>query len=486
MGCLRSIYLCLTLFLLISGHGSAATTWDNGLGTGIWSANGNWTANEPNALDVVTFGATGAGAITLGVNEAATDLNFTANGYSLNGGNLTIGWWILFFGGGGDINTNAGVTATIASQLGNATNAQLVKQGTGTLILSGANTFTTSMTVNNGVLNILSNTALGTTAAGTIVTTGAALELQGGITITGEALTLTGTGIANGGALRNISGNNHYNGNITLTGNTRVNSDAGLLTINPAAGNAFSGAFGLTLGGAGNILIQDSIATGTGTLTKVGGGIVTLQGANTFTGSTVISSGILIASGASTLGGTAAITVDSGGTLLLSGAGNRVNDSADITLNGGTLSMEGLSGASETMGSLTLTANSSINFGAVDSNTLTFDDLTLGAFTLAIYGWTGNIYSSSDTTDTGAATQDRLVFANSTLSNTLSQVIFFDDSGNYLGNGHQVSIGLNFEIVPVPEPQTIAGAIALLGFIGFRERRRLGVLLTTLRKITRM
>jgi len=65
--------------------------------------------------------------------------------------------------------------------------------------------------------------ALGTTAGGVVVTSGAALELFGSITIGTEAISLSGTGIANDGAIRNISGTNSYAGDLTITGATRIN-----------------------------------------------------------------------------------------------------------------------------------------------------------------------------------------------------------------------------------------------------------------------
>ena len=55
------------------------------------------------------------------------------------------------------------------------------------------------------------------------------------------------------------------------------------LTIAPAAGNAFTGTFNLTLGGAGNITVSRVIAIGTGTLTKDGAGTLTLSAANSYT-----------------------------------------------------------------------------------------------------------------------------------------------------------------------------------------------------------
>lgn len=43
--------------------------------------------------------------------------------------------------------------------------------------------------------------------------------------------------------------------------------------------------------------------------------------------------------------------------------------------------------------------------------------------------------------------------------------------GCALGDGRQISFGGNQELVPVPEPTTILGGLALLGLVGYRERR---------------
>ena len=76
------------------------------------------------------------------------------------------------------------------------------------------------------------------------VASGAALELSGGITIGAEALTLNNAGVSSGGALRNISGNNTYQGAITLSTNAvRINSDSGTLTL---SGNITNSTLGLT------------------------------------------------------------------------------------------------------------------------------------------------------------------------------------------------------------------------------------------------
>ncbi len=99
-----------------------------------------------------------------------------------------------------------------------------------------------------------------------------------------KPLTLNGSGISNGGALRNISGNNSYAGLITQASASRINSDSGTLTLDVASGNAITGTYNLTFGGAGNITVADPIATSTGTLTKDGAGTLTLSATNTYTG----------------------------------------------------------------------------------------------------------------------------------------------------------------------------------------------------------
>jgi autotransporter-associated beta strand protein len=116
----------------------------------------------------------------------------------------------------------------------------------------------------------------------------------GGNNYTARTLNLHSTGTAgtdtNLGGLRNLAGNNTWNGAITLTLASRINSDADTLTI---ANSITNSTFLLSVGGAGNTLITGAIGSGTGGLTKDGAGTLSLTGANAYTGTTTVAGGTL-------------------------------------------------------------------------------------------------------------------------------------------------------------------------------------------------
>ena len=160
-----------------------------------------------------------------------------------------------------------------------------------------------------------------------------------------EALTLNGTGVANDGALRNLSGTNTFGGLITLGSAVRINSDAGSLALSHMGTITGSG-FGMSVGGSGNVSISSFIGTAGGTVMKDGGGVLTLTAANTYSGATTIHQGTLTLSGANGSALNTAFTVAAGGVLALDNTStnntNRLSDTAALTLAGGELAFQGI------------------------------------------------------------------------------------------------------------------------------------------------
>lgn len=192
----------------------------------------------------------------------------------------------------------------------------------------------------------------------------------------------------------------------------------------------------LTVAGANNTDIASAIGgTGTSGITKTGAGTLHLTGNNTYSGTTAVT----------------------GGTLLL-GSADRIANTSPMTLGGGTFATGGFN---ETLGALTLSANSIIDMGA-GTSALHFgvsSGLLTSGKTLSIYNWTLNT--------------DHVFFGSDSLSLTagdLSQISFFSGSGTgYLGTAKLGSAG---EITAVPEPSAVAMASGLAGLAGWRERRR--------------
>lgn len=181
----------------------------------------------------------------------------------------------------------------------------LTKIGQGGQVLAGANTFGGVCHIHGGVLIAASGNALGATAQGTIVSAGATLALSNNITIGNEALTLNGLGFDGSGALRNDGGINTFNGPVTLGGPVLIAAREGTLNL----GGALNAAGHTPLFSAeGGAAIRVGIAwSGGGGLVKHGEGALSLDGANSFTGATLVNAGTLALGPAGSLAGTTGI-----------------------------------------------------------------------------------------------------------------------------------------------------------------------------------
>lgn len=319
-------------------------------------------------------------------------LSNEAVGFVTGPGAISLGTSTLTLNGDGDGTSGENFSyAGIISGTGG-----LTKAGDDRQILSGASTYDGTTSVNAGVLTIQNGTALGSTTGGTVVAPGAALEVQGGIT-SAENLAISGTGIANGGALRNVSGDNTMSGSIDLVAAARINSDAGTLTL---SGGITGAAQNLTVGGAGNTTISGAITTTTGTVTKDGAGTLTLSGANTYTGDTTISGGTLIVSGGGAIADTGSVIVANGGTFTVSTAeiiGNL--SSSDTATSTAVVNVDaGLSifGADDTTFDGNISGSTQLTYQGTGSLTLTGTNALTGNLTSSGVG------GGNDGTDDGA------------------------------------------------------------------------------------
>lgn len=361
---------------------AGAKEWD-GSSSSTWTTNNNWTSSgEPSSTQValfddlgvdnnrlspnldanqtiagIRFGSGADGSYNLVGNDAARTL--TLDGVvpyiqQQSANNQTIAIARLALGN----NTVADITAagnlTISSAIYSSDN--LIKDGTGSgrLILSGDNSnLTGQVFINNGTLQAAHNNALGTNT--TTVAGGATLGLSGGIAV-GNAVSVSGTGVGGGGAIRNFSDANTLSGTITGTGATTIASDSGTLSL---TGNLTGANTATTFAGAGNINVAQ-ITTGTAGVTVNTTGTVTYNGgttANTYTGLTTVSNGTLV------LGKTAGTTALAGnltvnaGTVRLN-AGNQIANTSTVTL-AGTASLD-LDGHAETLGQLNSASSTTV------------------------------------------------------------------------------------------------------------------------------
>ena len=243
---------------------------------------------------------------------------------------------------------------------------RLIKDGTGTLTLTGASTYLSRTFIRNGVLTVQSSTALGSSATNTGVfvqgtVNNGSLYLENIITL-GKAIFLNGAGFSATGALRNVTGNNAITGNVRIgwSGGTEVASDA-TIQVDP-----------------GTTLTLSGVVLGTNNLTKTGTGTLVLSGtlANTLTGTVNINAGTVTLSKTAGINAiVGAAQINTGGTLLLNAA-NQIGNTSIITINGGTFNMNG---NADTIGSLVYTSGTFSQGGAL----LSLNNATPTALTMS-------------------------------------------------------------------------------------------------------
>ena len=399
--------------------GSLTTSWlFVGTGTLNLSGTGNIISNNACWLNSGTVNVSG-GSLTTGMFIAELGTG-TLN---LTGGNVTVtgssGW-----GRSGTLGTANVSGGTWATNLDLSIGGE---GGTGVLNLSGSGLVTNQ----DGYLGGYSDPEFFGPSIGTANISGGTWINSGNLTVGVDG---TGTLNINGGTV--IVGANLTkggNGSIQLNagGTLQIGSGgtSGTLSVNDLTNNgtlAFKRSYSSTYSG---------IISGTGTVTKLGAGTLTLNGSNTYTGATAISAGTLqigangttgsLASNitnsaalvfnrsdnstySGTISGTGAVTKSGAGTLTLNGSNTY---SGATTISAGTLQI----GANGTTGSLTsnITNNAALVFNR--SNASSYSGIISGtgavtksgSGTLTLTGtntYTGNTTVSAGTLNVNGST----------------------------------------------------------------------------------
>ena len=417
-----------------NGTTGGAGTWNTGgasfdglpqpeILTGLAPTNTSWV----NATNLAVFGGNpGSGLVTVANGISAAGIQFDMPGYQLSGGTLTLA---TPAGAVPVIEVRAG-TDVVNTPIGG--NQGLKKTGAGTVVLGGVNNYTGVTTIQSGTVSV-STLASGGTPSGL----GAASAAAANLVFDGGTLQFTGATV-------------FTDRNFTINGGKTA-----VIDVNSAAGN-------LILGGGG---------TGAGDLAKIGPGVLTLAGSNTYLGGTTILGGTLVNLG--TIAGS--VSVQTGARL--SGGGSIIGA---LTVGPGGHLHPAEASTPRTM-----------NLGSVTLSSGAFFELTLNSSTVLADKL---LVSSGTDLGTGGAQLTVQDFGSAVLAQNTVFTIIDNDSGplsgffNGLPEGASVAAGANvFRInynagtgandvllTVVPEPSSallLTAALALGGARRMRARR---------------
>ena len=247
------------------------------------SASINANITNTNGITLNEDGSGSGRARILNTNNAGG-----ANFLSIAGGTLTLADDLLISNTSNSTSTLANGGAirlgSVIAGTGNITIDNVLNNtstGVGTIRLAGANTFTGSVNVRSGLTNFTASTAFGNAA--NVITLGASgvgsASLMASGSAAGTSITVANNWVVASGSTGTLTLGSYDTNARTFSGTGTLNGDLTLLTA------ATSGTrFNLTgvIGGTGNF-----------TMSASGAGYAQMTQANTYSGSTTVSSGIL-------------------------------------------------------------------------------------------------------------------------------------------------------------------------------------------------
>ena len=276
----------------IAGSGSGSFTQSGGTN----SVSGGLGIGSSDSYNLINGLLTVSGGEVIGTSGSGI--------FTQSGGTNSVGFYSLVLGNtpgaGGSYNLCNGLLTASSEDVGGSGSGSFTQSGgtnsVGHLYVSGGKSGSGSYNLSNGLLTATSNEWIGLSGTASFTQTGGMHSVTGGLVL-GDSSGAYGSYTLGGGSLvvNQISGGS---GRSTFTFN------GGLLQASPSANSSFFG--GLTSayiqsGGANintngeNITLTQALLDGGGGggLTVYGSGALILLGANTYTGSTSITSGIL-------------------------------------------------------------------------------------------------------------------------------------------------------------------------------------------------
>ena len=282
-------------------------------------------------------GALGSGSLTInggsldstvaGVTLANNPQNWNADFTFLGSQNLNLGAGAVTLCSSRTVTVNAGILTVAGAISDSGSGYSLTKAGTGTLNLSGSNTYTGDTMIALGTLQVGGSAAIPTGAgAGNVDFTTAASAAV--LDINGIDTTINGLSQPNPSTTNLVVNNLSGTHTLTVGNNNATSTFAGILANNTGSGGVLA-------------------------LAKIGSGILTLAGTNTYTGNTSIGGGTLALVTGTTLPSVTTLNFSGTSTLNLNGNSQTVANMSSFADNS-VATIAGTTGSSLTVSPATL------------------------------------------------------------------------------------------------------------------------------------
>ncbi|MBU6222020.1 MAG: autotransporter-associated beta strand repeat-containing protein [Planctomycetes bacterium] len=296
-------------------------------------------------------------------------------------------------------NLGTGATVTISSTLADSgTTPSIIKNGVGTLVLAGTNTFTTKLAITSGTLQFSADRNLGAVGAFATdritISNGATLRTSAAVSLSGSR----GLTIGSGGGTINVNGGNlTMAARVTGAGNTATVTGSNALILQNTSGTATDVNWDFSSNSGVRTFFEGANALGTGSARVRGGVRLTSQNvtSGTLTNAVTLDSGAGLT--ARSTGGALTytnVTLPAAGSVLLN-SDDQVTSALTISSGGtltGDLTVSTQQGGTNSVGAVMLAGVLSGSGGLVKSGTGSSGVVILGA---------ANTYTGATTINTG-------------------------------------------------------------------------------------